>query len=108
MNTTHCSECQCLKPDYDPSTDTAPEGLTEPGIQTLSIPPFDLQWVTILNSILADPCWYGLFNFMLADGYCDDYTNSEVCGWDGGDCCGKNVSTTFCVECKCLDPEVAA
>ena len=32
----------------------------------------------------------------LGDYYCDDDTNNEVCGWDGGDCCGNNVNT-FCM-----------
>jgi hypothetical protein len=48
----------------------------------------------------------------LGDGYCDTLDpayNSEVCGWDGGDCCESTcVSATF--ECgvstayTCLDP----
>ena len=41
----------------------------------------------------------------LGDGYCDDAGNynTNVCGWDGGDCCadtcGQNGNTTYdCVE----------
>ena len=26
------------------------------------------------------------------------------CSWDGGDCCGPNVDTSFCTDCECLDP----
>ena len=38
------------------------------------------------------------------DGYCDDENNNEACGWDGEDCCGDNVDTTYCSVCECLDP----
>ena len=38
------------------------------------------------------------------DGACDDSNNIEECQWDGGDCCGANVDTTYCTECACLDP----
>ena len=39
------------------------------------------------------------------DNYCDDENNNEECEWDGGDCCGYDVSTWFCWACECLDPE---
>ena len=38
------------------------------------------------------------------DGFCDDDNNNEACSWDGGDCCGNDVKTDYCFECKCLDP----
>ena len=38
------------------------------------------------------------------DGFCDDDNNNCQCEWDGGDCCGDNVDTTFCDDCECLDP----
>ena len=51
--------------------------------------------------LLLEPCenfnWKG-------DGYCDDGNNHEGCEYDGGDCCGSNVDTTWCNECQCLDP----
>ena len=40
----------------------------------------------------------------LADGHCDDISNTEICNWDGGDCCGCNVNTQYCSDCQCLDP----
>ena len=43
-----------------------------------------------------NPSWH-------ADGYCDDVNNIEACLFDGGDCCGSNVDTTYCVECRCLE-----
>ena len=39
------------------------------------------------------------------DGYCDDENNNEGCGWDGKDCCGTDVDTTYCTNCACLDPQ---
>ena len=45
----------------------------------------------------GSPQWQG-------DGYCDDDNNNEACEWDGGDCCGNHVDTTYCSACKCLDP----
>ena len=38
------------------------------------------------------------------DGICDDDANNADCDWDGGDCCGSNVSKISCEKCKCLDP----
>ena len=38
------------------------------------------------------------------NGHCEDETNSVYCEFDGGDCCGSNVVTTFCSACQCLDP----
>ena len=38
------------------------------------------------------------------DGFCDDGNNNEECKWDGGDCCGYDVNTNYCTDCKCLDP----
>ena len=38
------------------------------------------------------------------DGFCNDGNNHKGCEYDGGDCCGSHVSTTYCNECQCLDP----
>merc|ERR1712156_93904 len=48
----------------------------------------------------------GIINW-LGDDYCDDENNIEICGWDGGDCCGGEIDTTFCSVCACLDPDHA-
>ena len=37
------------------------------------------------------------------DGYCDDENNNSECAWDGGDCCGSDVDTSYCTECACLE-----
>ena len=41
-----------------------------------------------------NPSWIG-------DGWCDDENNNEGCHFDGGDCCGPNVNTQYCIECIC-------
>merc|ERR1719357_1373360 len=40
------------------------------------------------------PDWIG-------DNYCDDENNHSECGYDGGDCCGDDVNTQYCVICEC-------
>ena len=40
----------------------------------------------------------------VGDDYCDDISNTENCGWDGGDCCGNNLNYDYCDVCECLDP----
>ena len=37
----------------------------------------------------------------VADGHCDDIANTEICNWDGGDCCGPNRVIDYCAECQC-------
>ena len=39
--------------------------------------------------------------YNIGDGVCEDDTNNEGCSYDGGDCCGPNVDTTYCTECIC-------
>ena len=42
----------------------------------------------------------------MTDGFCDDPNNTPECEYDGGDCCGADVSLDFCTQCECLDPNV--
>ena len=44
----------------------------------------------------------------LQDDFCDDENNNAQCDWDGGDCCGAEISTLYCTECDCLDPTYSA
>ena len=37
----------------------------------------------------------------VGDNQCDDETNHAGCNFDGGDCCGDNINTNFCIECNC-------
>ena len=41
---------------------------------------------------------------LIANGVCNDESNTEECKWDGGDCCGDDVVVTACLACECLEP----
>ena len=38
----------------------------------------------------------------IGDGFCDDQNNNGACNFDGGDCCGSNITTLHCSECICF------
>ena len=38
---------------------------------------------------------------LIGNGFCNDITNVRSCDFDGGDCCGENISTEFCEICTC-------
>ena len=40
---------------------------------------------------------------LTGNGYCDDEMNHVGCNFDGGDCCGPNTNTDFCIYCACLN-----
>ena len=44
----------------------------------------------------------------MGDGFCNDETNNDACNYDGGDCCGYNVNSTYCSDCLCHIPETCA
>ena len=46
-----------------------------------------------------------VFSNFVGDGFCDDEKNNAGCNFDGGDCCGSNVNTEYCIECQCLNDE---
>ena len=39
----------------------------------------------------------------IGDWFCDDENNNIECDFDGGDCCGPYVDTTYCEQCVCLN-----
>ena len=38
---------------------------------------------------------------LIGNGFCNDITNIRSCDFDGGDCCGENISMEFCEICTC-------
>ena len=38
----------------------------------------------------------------IGSGICSDVLNNPGCDYDGGDCCGSNVNTDWCIECHCF------
>ena len=42
---------------------------------------------------------------MVGDGFCNDETNIAGCSYDGGDCCGYNITTEHCTICTCFHQE---
>ena len=42
----------------------------------------------------------------VGDGYCDDIANTQICNWDGGDCCDPYANTDHCSDCTCQDPNL--
>ncbi len=39
---------------------------------------------------------------MLRDSVCDEATNTEMCLYDGGDCCLELKDRTLCSNCSCI------
>ena len=44
----------------------------------------------------------------LGDSFCDCENNNEHCRYDGGDCCGSDVTFMKEPRCSCIDPVVLA
>ena len=53
----------------------------------------------VIGVVKADGCQ---LPDIVGDGYCDDETNTFICGFDGGDCCGDNIIAGNCHQCMCL------
>ena len=46
-----------------------------------------------------------VLSYEIGGGLCDDFPNNEICNYDGGDCCGEQITNGFCTKCQCLDPK---
>ena len=56
----------------------------------------------IKQSIGPDNTSCGANSFMLRDLVCDETTNTEICLYDGGDCCLEIKDTKLCHNCSCI------
>merc|ERR1712047_27727 len=77
VNTQYCSACECLEGSTAAPTTAAP---------------------TTTEAPTAGGCE---FENWVGDNFCDDGNNNAECDFDGGDCCGTDVNTTFCSLCEC-------
>ena len=57
-----------------------------------------LDFSILCKPILGTDC----FEDWKSDGQCDDINNKETCGFDEGDCCGKDAINQYCMDCRCL------
>ena len=108
VNLSFCTDCLCLENEQTtPATTSTTTAFTTnnyPGeyyLYCLSFYPHMYKTSIVSNNQTLDcptehQSWIG-------DGYCDDVTNTEVCNYDGGDCCLENVVVDYCIECLCLD-----
>ena len=71
VDTSYCSECQCLDPEHSTTTTATT--------------------ITPRNCVAG---WVG-------DNFCDDECNNIDNSFDGGDCCGPNAVFNYCSECQC-------
>ena len=74
--------------------------------QMIALLDFFLPIFSALPDILN--CLDGVKYAMIENGYCNDETNNAEGSYDGGDCCGTNVNTDFCSDCKCYKVDCAA
>ena len=52
-----------------------------------------------------ETCLAGVTHAFIGDGVCNDETNIAGCNYDGGDCCGYNITSEHCTECTCIHQE---
>jgi len=79
-------KCECLNPSHTTTTTTT-------------------ESTTTKNATTTDPLHNCLKPHWVEDGECDDATNIPECVFDGGDCCGETIKTTYCSLCQCFDQE---
>ena len=46
-----------------------------------------------------------MIHAFVGDGVCNDETNIAGCNFDGGDCCGYNITSEHCTDCTCFKLE---
>jgi hypothetical protein len=100
VQTDYCDVCGCLDPNGSGGGTTCPQttiGTTNPTTGTTNPTTGPTNQTTAAGGCTGTLSWIG-------DNYCDDINNNMDCSYDGGDCCGCNVQTSYCDVCGCLDP----
>ena len=62
----------------------------------------ETQIFGVYNDFVIIGCTSNIPQYV-GDGYCDDQNNNADCHFDQGDCCGNNVTTTYCTHCICFE-----
>ena len=94
VNNDYCNVCECLEGSTAVPTTAAP---------TTAAP------TTAAPTTSEGPGTGGceLPNYV-GDKYCDDENNNAGCDYDGGDCCGDEINTSYCFVCECFEGSTAA
>ena len=61
---------------------------------------------TLVHNWFCIPACSSPFPHYIGDGWCEDENNNAGCGFDGGDCCGPDVKTSYCSACECLGENI--
>ena len=133
VDTTYCTQCLCLDPSFQSSTNPSTTGCSNPNWQgdgycddenNNANCAYDggdccgnntnVEYCTHCHCL--DPSFQTTtfqariqssgcyFPDWQGDGYCDDDNNNADCAYDGGDCCGDDFKIDYCTQCQCLDP----
>ena len=79
VNNDYCNVCECLE-----GSTAVPTTSESPGTGGCEFPNY------------------------IGDTYCDDENNNAGCDYDGGDCCGDEINTSYCIVCQCFEGSTAA
>jgi len=117
---TYCTECKCKDPNYKPpkqpdcgNKDYKGDGNCDDNNNKESCEWDGGDCCTDTKKLYCTACKCLDPNYKPSacgapdykgDGNCDDNNNIKSCDYDGGDCCGPDVGTTYCSKCECVDP----
>merc|ERR1712062_869730 len=94
-----CLPSAGFNPDVGAECFVSGWGTLQSGAQSL---PTQLQYVGVPVTSQAY-CNNAYSNGITANMICDDGNNTPGCDYDGGDCCGDDVNTTYCSLCECME-----
>ena len=115
-NTNSCSDCSChlietFAAGYHPlvgngfcNDDTNIAGCNYDGGDCCGYN-INSEHCTECTCFHQESCIAGVTHAFVGDGVCNDETNIAECNYDGGDCCGYNITSEHCTECTCFHQE---
>ena len=107
--TDYCTECLCHENSSNQTSElivtlptstviTFTDGIDYGGNNTGTSFPIDILFTSYNSFYVHLGCLFPHYN---GDGFCDDDTNNEICGFDGGDCCLDDPNLLYCFLCIC-------